>query len=120
MTKDPKCIVSVIRKFVQPGTPIRKPKSICTVKGWGERREEPALVYQIRGVRGVHEKGIMESEWVKAFAQLTRTGELTRDWFNDKLVDCRKEGGCNFTTIGGVFELLGVAVFSHRGCYRKS
>ena len=39
---------------------------------------------------------------------------------NDKLVDCRKEGGCNFTTIGGVFELLGVAVFSHRGCYRKS
>lgn len=89
----------------------------CTVKGWGERRGEPALIYRICGV---HEKGITKSEWVKAFAQLTRTGELTRSWFNDKLVECRKEGGCNFTTIGGVFEFLGVAVFSHRGCYRKS
>jgi hypothetical protein len=29
---------------------------------------------------------------------------------------CAKEGGCNFTTIGGVFEVLGYAKYE-RGMY---
>ena len=32
----------------------------------------------------------------------------------------RKSGPCNFTTIGSVFALLGIAVRHGRGVYRKA
>ena len=64
-----------------------------------------------------HEKGITESEFEQAFSHLRKTGELTRSWFNDHLAECANEGGCNFTTIGGLLELLGEAEYSSRGIY---
>ena len=114
--QDPKDILVAIRERVKPGTRIRKPRSTCVVKGCGKRRGERALIYTIRGV---HEKGITESEWVAAFVQLQRAGEFTRSWFNDALVECRKEGACNFTTIGGVLELLEVATYCGSGRYKR-
>ena len=70
-------------------------------------------------MRGGSEKGIAESEWARAFEQLQRAGELTRFWFNDALVGCNKEGSCNFTTIGGVFQALGFATYRGNGRYER-
>ena len=47
-------------------------------------------------------------------------GELRTSWFTSALPGCSGEGSCNFTTIGGVFELLGLAVRDGRGAYRKA
>jgi hypothetical protein len=39
-------------------------------------------------------------------------------WFDHSMTVCAKEGGCNFTTMGGIFVLLGYAKYSDRGVYR--
>ena len=114
--QDPKDIVAAIKEHVKPGTPIKRPRSTCVVKSWGKRRGEPALIYTMKGGGG---KGITESEWRCAFEQLQREGELTRPWFNDALAECRKGEPCNFTTIGGVLVLLGVATYNGNGCYKR-
>ena len=114
--QDPKDIVAAIKELVKPGTQITKPRSTCVVIGWRRRRGEDALIYKMG--RG-SEKGIAESEWVHAFEQLQRAGELTGYWFKDALVGCCKEGKCNFTTIGGVFVLLGFATYRGNGRYER-
>lgn len=65
-----------------------------------------------------YQKGITSSEWRLAHEQLARTGEFSRAWFNETMPACAKEGGCNFTTIGGIFQLLGEAEYQ-RGIYRR-
>lgn len=116
-------IESRIRKSAPPGTVIPKPEATAdfVVKGWGTRRGESALVYCIPNHQQPgkpYEKGITVSEFKKAFAELKRSGEFTRTWFNENLPECAKEGACNFTTIGGIFELLGEASYFERGVYR--
>ena len=115
-------IVDQIKKSIAAGTVIPKPeaKSDFTVKAWGKRRGEPALIYYIPNhgnPNKPHEKGITENELEKAFAQLQQSGEFTRVWFNAHLAACAKEGACNYTTIGGIFELLSNAKYSSRGVY---
>lgn len=107
---------------LQPGTVIPKPEAIADfkIKGWGTRRGEPALIYRIPNHETPGkplEKGITISEFEGAYAEITASGELTRTWFNSVLGRCAQEGSCNFTTIGGVFELLGLARYSGRGSY---
>jgi hypothetical protein len=97
-------------------------KGEFTVKGWGNRRGEMALVYFIPNhtlPAKPYQKGITVSEWEQAHRQLITTDELTREWFDTHMLRCSKEGRCNFTTIGGIFTLLGVAVYEDRGVYRK-
>ena len=111
-------------KGIRSGTVIPKPepRGDYKVKGWGIRRGADALVYTIPSHTNPakpYEKGISLPEWRQAFEQLNASGELTRAWFNAEMGTCAKEGGCNFTTIGGVFELLGYARYQ-RGSYRKS
>lgn len=104
------------------GTIIPKPaaKGDFRVKGWGKRRGEAALIYLIPNHRDPttpHQKGVTVSELQRARKQLERTGEFTRLWFKENLPDCSKEGDCNFTTIGGLFCLLGLASYESRGVY---
>lgn len=54
----------------------------------------------------------------QAHRQLINTGEFTKEWFDGHMPRCAAEGSCNFTTIGGVLTLLGVAVYESRGVYR--
>ncbi len=113
-----------IRKSVRPGTVIPKPEANANfvVKAWGTRRGEAALVYFIpnHGNLGKpHQKGVTVSEFERAFGELERSGEFTRAWFNKHLASCATEGACNYTTIGGVFELLGEATYSKRGVYER-
>ena len=90
-------------------------------EGLGRRRGERALVYSIpnHGSPGKpHEKDITESEFDRAYEELRNSGELTRAWFIKNLPGCAREGPCNYTTLGGIFELLGEATYSSRGVYK--
>jgi hypothetical protein len=105
------------------GTVIPKPQATgdFLIKGWGTRRGQPALLYLIPNHKSPDRplvKGIAIAEFECAHAQLVKTGELTRVWFNSSLPACAKEGSCNFTTIGGIFCLLDVADYEGRGIYR--
>lgn len=106
------------------GTVIPKPESEndFTIKGVGMRRGEEALVYRIptnnpiKYPRG-HEKGVTFTEFYEAYSVLQETSSFTREWFDENLPECAKEGGCNFTTIGGIFQLLGIASYSEPATY---
>lgn len=86
----------------------------------GKRRGEDSLIYTIPSHTRdkPYEKGITLSEFEKSYSQLQETGCLERSWFTSYLKECAKEGSCNFTTIGGVFQLLGIAQYSERGKYQ--
>ena len=103
------------------GDVIPKPnaKESFLIKGMGKRRGEEALIYLIPSHTGrsPYQKGITLSEFDSAYSQLKTSGELTRQWFNLNLQKCAKEGACNFTTVGGIFELLKLAKYCGKGCY---
>ena len=104
------------------GTPIPKPQSDDSAKldGWGCRRGERALVYSMPNHSKPDEprkKRVTVNELRQAYERLVATGEFTRAWFKECMPDCNKEGSCNYTTIGGIFELVRVAKHSGRGVY---
>jgi hypothetical protein len=118
-----KTIVEQLKELIVEGTMIPKPRARADfiVKGWGKRRDEDALIYTIpnrNDPNRPYKKGITVSEWEIAFKQLTSTGEFSRKWFEQQMPACAEEGGCNFTTIGGISTRLGYADY-HRGVYRK-
>ncbi|WP_297338715.1 hypothetical protein [Pseudophaeobacter sp.] len=109
-------------KEIPVGTLIPKPKSgQAEIARWGIRRRSPALIYQIPNHQiptNPHKKGVTIEEFRKAFEQLMQSGEFKRSWFEDHLPACRKEGSCNFTTIGGIFSLIGLSEYAGPGRYR--
>jgi hypothetical protein len=116
-------IVERIRERVVPGVIIPKPVATAdfTVKGWGTRRGESALIYYIPNHKTParpYQKGITVSEFASAYRQLQGAGEITRGRFRTRLPACAKEGGCNYTTIGGIFESIGLAKYVGNGVYR--
>jgi len=116
-------ILEQIEKIAKSGTVIPKPmaKSDFVIKGWGKRRGEVALIYRIPNQKNpgfYYEKGIAKSEFEKAYQQILNNNNFSREWFNENLQGCAKEGDCNFTTIGGIFELLGLVEYK-RGIYQK-
>jgi hypothetical protein len=113
-----------IRLSIQPNTIVPKPKAAAnfTIKGWGKRRGQEALIYFIPNHNDPakpYQKGITSAEFTAAFNELLKSDELTRHWFNSQLTACAKEGGCNFTTIGGIFQLLGIATYAGNGSYLR-
>ena len=114
-----------IRKLAErKGESIPKPevKADFTIKGMGRRRGEEAMIYRIPSHSEkslYYEKGITLSEFKTAYYELIAKGNFTRTWFNENMKACAKEGGCNFTTIGGVFILLDLATYSERGIYQQ-
>jgi len=114
-----------IKCVASPGTIIPKPESTgeYRVVKWGKSRGEEALVYSIPARPGTLKpstKRVTASDFQTAYEVLIKTGEFTKSWFNQNLQACAKDGGCNFTTIGGIFELLGEAFYDDRGVYRKT
>ncbi len=117
-------LIERIRATATRGVVIPKPmaKGKFMVKGWGKRRGEPALIYTIPNHKNPsipYAKGVTVNELEMAFAQLSSAGGFTRTWFNVNLPMCAKEGGCNFTSIGGIFVLLGLARYSGKGVYER-
>ena len=116
-------ILERVKSEISSGATIPKPnaKGEFLVKGWGRRRGQSALIYTIPNHKKPsrpYQKGICASEFEAAYRELKSSGEFSRQWFNSNLSACAKEGGCNFTTIGGVFELLGEARYAGNGVYR--
>jgi hypothetical protein len=117
-------IIERIQQVAPPGTVIPKPraKGDFIVKGVGIRRGERAIIYTIpnhREPNNRYEKGINASELERAFQELIRTGEFTRQWMKEHLSTRLKDGGRNFTSIGGLFVLQGEARYTGPGMYRK-
>ena len=117
---------SILPKLEQlsPGTLIPKPEARdeFTVKGWGKRKGEAAMIYFIPNhsdPQKPYQKGVTVREWEQAYDRLVATGEFTREWFDANMRRCSSEGPCNFTTIGGIFSLLGLAAYESRGLYRR-
>ncbi|WP_104398967.1 hypothetical protein [Vibrio penaeicida] len=108
---------------LETGRVIPKPeaKADFLIKGVGKRRGEDALIYRIPShskKAPFYEKGVTFFEFNLAYDQLLETGQFTREWFNENLAACAKEGACNFTTIGGVFSLLGEAKYAYKATYQ--
>jgi len=108
-----------INRIAPPGTAIPKPnaRKPFRVKGNGIRRGSRALIYTIPNhnePNSPYEKGIAYTEFDRCYHRLKQTGQLTRSWFKRSLSNCEAEGPCNFTTVGGIFELLGVAYYDAR------
>lgn len=116
-------IVERVKNEISSGDTIPKPnpKGKFLVKGWGRRRDQSALIYTIPNHKNPakpYQKGICESEFEAAYHELKSSGKFSRQWFNSYLSACAKEGACNFTTIGGVFEMLGEAWYAGNGVYQ--
>ena len=76
-------IADRIRINITPNAVIPKPAATAdfTVKGWGKRRGQNALIYRIPNHGNPakpHEKGVTEAEFIAAYNELMKTGELTR------------------------------------------
>lgn len=116
-------IKSRISELVENKTIIPKPKTENTFRilRFGKRRNETAVIYSIpshKEGKSHYEKGITYSEIFTALNELSKTGYLSRNWFNENLPNCAKEGGCNYTSLGGILELLGFAKYSENGKYK--
>jgi hypothetical protein len=111
-------IFQQIRNKVKPGT--RLPRTNYAVKGLGKRRGEAALIYCIPNkiAPGKHyEKGVTESEFERAYAQLVGAGDFSRTWFNENLSSAT-DSPCSFMVIGKIFLLLGIADYE-RGRFTR-
>lgn len=118
-------ILQRIKAVAKPGTRIPKPRSteIYTVVGWGQSRGEEALVYRLptkAGTKKSSRKRITASAFVAGFEVLRKSGELTREWFARNFPTLEGDGSCNFTTLGGILELLGEAQYAGPGVYKKT
>jgi hypothetical protein len=109
---------------LQPGAEIPKPEADepFRVSGWGTRRGADALIYEIPNRKGgrPYKKGVTTEEFFAACHRLRTHGEFTAEWARAHLGACVAEGWCNFTTIGGIMELFGLARYAARGRYEKT
>ncbi len=107
-------VIDRIVDEIAVGKKIPKPRGNTTFEGVGATRSgERSVRYKINGTSV---KSVTESQLDSAFAQLHASGELTRPWFNDAFPVAARQT-CHFTTIGGLFVLLGVAERSQPGVY---
>jgi len=95
------------------GTPIPKVDSTreYKIKQWSYRDGEERLSYTVAN------KSIPVF-WIRGcFEELRSTGELRTAWFRERFYHGKDLGGCNFTTIGGLFVLIGIAERAGAGFY---
>jgi hypothetical protein len=116
-------IIGRIKAVLPPGARIPKPQSYenYQVVRWDSSRGEEALVYRLPirpGTKKPSEKRIPASAFITAYEVLQQTGKITRDWFRNNFPKLEADGTCNFTAIGGIFELLGEAFYAEPGIYR--
>jgi hypothetical protein len=99
-------------KSLPVGTVIPKPQAIgeFRIKGWVDSPDGEALTYVIPSHTDPFEK-ISTRRIRLAFRRLISTGELTRSWFKTTALKNTDEGGYNFTSVGGLFCLLGFAEY---------
>jgi hypothetical protein len=65
-------------------------------------------------------KCVLKSEIEESFTILQTSGKFTREWHKEHFPQLESGRPCNFTTIGGIFELLGYAKYASRSEYDKT
>lgn len=121
---DPKTICSQIRDALKKGVRIPKPRSKEAYRfvGWRSSRGEEAFVYEIPerpGSKRPSTKRIPCSAFKEACRTLLENGEITRAWFAEAFPQVNADGSCNFTTLGGIFQILGLAKCVRPGVYQR-
>ena len=106
--------VDRIKKKIVPGKVIPRPNSAGLVVSNWSNTGECGVVYCAPS----YSKKVTESELEKAYDQLMATGKLTRAWFMASIPGSKNKP-CNFTAIGGIFELMDLAYYDRPGMYRK-
>lgn len=114
-----------VERLVQQHAVVPKPQSSETYRllRVGESRGERAVVYELPKrpkSKRASTKRIPLSAFEKCARQLSATRSLTRKWFADQYPELEVDGTCNFTTLGGVLELLGLARYSGPGEYTST
>jgi hypothetical protein len=118
-------IIENIKTNVPPGTIIPKPRSreVYLVIGWKTNKSgEEVLEYSIPARSDTMKrstKRIPSSVFREAYEVLCDKGEITKDWLASTFPKVDACGGCNFTTLGGIFQLLGLAEWEKPGVYRR-
>jgi len=62
-------------------------------------------------------KTISKAEFIGAYRRLLDNKSFTRQWYNENFQKKAATSPCNFTSIGGIFILLGIAKYKIKGCY---
>lgn len=107
-------IIELVKERIVPGTTIPRPKSKdLIVKKWTDSNGG-GITYSTLSYR----KTVTIYELVAAYEQLMSIeGQITRQWF-EKSVTHSKSRPCNFTALGGIFVVLGLAKYVKPGIYR--
>jgi hypothetical protein len=100
-------------KCLPIGTSIPKVESTRNhqIKDWSFKGTKESFSYTVASKS-------MRVSWIRGcFEELGKTGELRTAWFRESFYDGEDLGGCNFTTIGGLFILIGIAKRARKGLY---
>lgn len=87
---------------------------IAVAKIHGEKKD--SFYYSIGSS---NKKAVPFDTLYAAYRRLTETGILLRAWYNETFPAEAEDYPCNFTTIGGVFVVLGFAEHMGNGVYRR-
>jgi len=118
-------IIELIKSKVPPGTIIPKPQSkkVYPVTGWKHNRQgKEVLEYSIPTKSGTgkqQKKTIFSEVFEAAYEALCSKRDITKDWLANTFPKVNAAGGCNFTTLGGIFEILNLVERAGRGVYRR-
>ncbi len=110
-----KDIISLISNEIHIGTQIKKPSSVSSVLKIEPNKENAFLKYSI-GKMG-SSKTVSQEEFIEAFKKIKEDGYINRMWYVEKFPYQHKNKPCNFTTIGGVFEILKIVTYKN-GYYK--
>ena|ERR1035437_936397 len=116
--------IVALLKSLPVGTRIPKPEAVgeFRIKGWVDSPDGEALAYKIPSHAippRPRSKTVSTRRFKLSFERLMTTGELTRSYFKTTATKKTDEGGCNFTTVGGLFCLLGFAEYAGNAAYRR-
>ena len=96
-------------------TNIPKPKGHpCVILYIHEDNENNFLKYST----GNSGKIVSKAEFREAYQRLLDNHNFTKLWYIDNFPIKAKNSGCNYTTIGGIFILLGIANHIRNGRYQ--
>lgn len=115
-------ILHDIIQLVNENARVPKPKSseVYTLKRIGISRGKKAVVYEIpKKIKSKQfsEKRIPLDVFEAAVHQIKTKGILSKTWFKQTYPDIDADGSCNFTTLGGVLELLKIVIYKQPGYY---
>jgi hypothetical protein len=104
-------LIDRILAKIAVGTKIPKPRSTgeFVFKGECEVDGERGIRYSIPSKTksaSAQTKRLSASQLESAYRELRTSGEISKSWWTENVASSSSEGGCNFTTFGGLLILL--------------